>query len=32
MTEAVAINNEELAVLCDVVSGWALRNGPKIPV
>ena len=22
MTEAVTIDNEELAILCDIVSGW----------
>ena len=32
MTEAVSINNEELAILCDIVSGWSVKNGPKIRV
>jgi hypothetical protein len=26
MTEAVAINNEELAILCDIVSGWGVKK------
>ena len=24
MAEAVTINNEELAILCDIVSGWGV--------
>jgi hypothetical protein len=27
MTEAVTINNEELAILCDIVSGWGVKKG-----
>jgi hypothetical protein len=26
MTEAVTINNEELAILCDIVSGWGVKS------
>jgi hypothetical protein len=26
MTEAVTINNEELAILCDIVSGWGVKK------
>ena len=26
MTEAVAINNEELAILCDIVSGCGVKK------
>lgn len=26
MTEDVTINNEELAILCDLVSGWGVEN------
>jgi hypothetical protein len=25
MREAVAISNEELAILCDIVAGWGLK-------
>ena len=32
MTEAVTIDNDELAILCDIVSGWGVKNGPKIRV
>jgi hypothetical protein len=31
MTEAVAINNEELAILCDVVSGWGVKKWAENP-
>jgi hypothetical protein len=26
MTETVTINNEELAILCDLMSGWGVKN------
>ena len=26
MTEAVTIDNEELAILCDIVSGWGVKK------
>jgi hypothetical protein len=26
MIEAVTINNEELAILCDIVSGWSVKK------
>jgi len=26
MAEAVTINNEELAILCDIVSGWGVKQ------
>ena len=32
MTEAITIDNDELAILCDIVSGWGVKNGPKIRV
>ena len=32
MTEAVTINNEELAILCDIVCGWGVKKGRKISV
>jgi hypothetical protein len=32
MTDAITINNEELAILCDIVSGWGVKNGLKIRV
>jgi hypothetical protein len=31
MTEAATIDNEELAVLCDIVSGWGVRKWGKSP-
>jgi hypothetical protein len=31
MTEAVTINNEELAILCDIVSGWGVRKWAENP-
>jgi len=26
MTESFTINNDELAILCDLMSGWGVRN------
>jgi hypothetical protein len=31
MTEAVTINNEELAILCDIVSGWGVEKLAENP-
>ena len=31
MTEAVTINNEELAILCDIVSGWGVKKWAENP-
>ena len=31
MTEAPSINNEELAVLCDIASGWGVRKWAQSP-
>ena len=31
MTEAVTINNEELAILCDIVSGWGVKKWAANP-
>ena len=31
MTEAVSINNEELAILCDIVSGWGVKKWAENP-
>ena len=31
MTEAVTINNEELAILCDIVSGWSVEKWAENP-
>jgi hypothetical protein len=31
MTEAVAINNEELAILCDIVSGCGVKKWAENP-
>jgi hypothetical protein len=31
MTDAATIDNEELAVLCDIVSGWGVRKWAKSP-
>jgi hypothetical protein len=31
MTKATTINNEELAILCDIVSGWGVRKWAKSP-
>ena len=32
MIEAVTISNEELAILCDIVSGWGVKKWVKILV
>jgi hypothetical protein len=31
MTETVTINNEELAILCDIVSGWSVQKWAENP-
>lgn len=31
MTEVVTIDNEELAILCDIVSGWGVRKWAENP-
>jgi len=31
MTEAVTINNEELVILCDIVSGWGVEKWAENP-
>jgi hypothetical protein len=31
MTEAVTINNEELAILCDIMSGWSVKKWAENP-
>ena len=31
MTEAATINNEELAILCDIVSGWGVKKRAENP-
>jgi hypothetical protein len=31
MTEAVTINNDELAILCDIVSGWGVEKWAENP-
>jgi hypothetical protein len=31
MTEAVTINSEELAILCDIVSGWSVKKWAEDP-
>jgi glutamine synthetase len=31
MTEVATIENEELAVLCDIVSGWGMRKWAGSP-
>ena len=31
MTEAVTISNEELAILCDIVSGWGVKKWAENP-
>lgn len=31
MTEAVTIDNEELAILCDIVSGWGVKKWAENP-
>jgi hypothetical protein len=30
MTEAVIITNEELAILCDIVSGWGVNRAASL--
>ena len=30
MTEAVFLTNEELAILCDIVGGWAVKRPEKL--
>jgi hypothetical protein len=30
MTEAVIITNEELAILCDLVSGWSVKRSANL--
>jgi hypothetical protein len=31
MTEVVTIDNEELAILCDIVSGWGVKKWAENP-
>jgi hypothetical protein len=31
MAEAFTINNEELAILCDIVSGWSVKKWAENP-
>ena len=31
MTDAITINNEELAILCDIVSGWGVKKWAENP-
>ena len=31
MIEAVTINNEELAILCDIMSGWSVKKWAENP-
>ena len=31
MTEAVTIDNDELAILCDIVSGWGVKKWSENP-
>ena len=31
MTEAVTINNEELVILCDIMSGWGIKKWAENP-
>ena len=31
MTEAVTIDNDELAILCDIVSGWGVKKWAEDP-
>jgi hypothetical protein len=31
MPEAVTIDNEELAILCDIVSGWGIKKWAENP-
>jgi hypothetical protein len=30
MTEAVIINNQELAILCDIVGGWGVKGAENL--
>ena len=30
MTEAVTISNEELAILCDIVAGWSVKQAENL--
>jgi hypothetical protein len=30
MAEAVTITNEELAILCDIVSGWSVKRAENV--
>jgi hypothetical protein len=30
MTEAVIINNQELAILCDIVGGWSVKGAENL--
>jgi hypothetical protein len=30
MTEAVTITNEELAILCDIVAGWSMKQAESL--
>jgi hypothetical protein len=30
MTEAVTITNEELAILCDIVAGWSVKQAESL--
>ena len=30
MTEAVTINNQELAILCDIVGGWSVKGAENL--
>ena len=32
MTEAVTIDNDGLAILCDIVSGWGVKKWTENPV
>jgi hypothetical protein len=32
MTEAVTITNEELAILCDIVAGWSVKQAANLGV
>jgi len=30
MTEAVTVTNEELAILCDIVAGWSVKQAENL--
>jgi hypothetical protein len=30
MTEAVTVTNEELAILCDIVAGWGVKQAENL--